>query len=595
MTRINRRSFLIGALGAASAVPAAFIPADAAAAEPLRHRSAEIDVLVARERAAIIEAMARAGIEGAAVCFIHNGAPVWVEGFGVTDRSSGNPVQVDTIFSIQSTSKNLTAAAILIAVQAGILDLDEPITTYVPDFVVQSRFESAPQSRMTLRLLLSHRAGFTHEASVGNNYDAAFPNFEAHVRSIRETWLRYPVGERYRYSNLGYDLAGHILQVRSSMSFAEFLRTRLFEPLGMADSTVAPEIYERRQNRAVGHDVGHPAVPLKTPLIPSGGVYTSARDMAAYALFHLNRGKFGGRVVLREDLWEQMHGFALGGDYGLGVIRTELRYGETPLRLLSHKGGGFGFGSVFYYCPQSDLGWAALFNRTADAAYGFGRNLIDAALIRRYGMRKPRLTPLDLAPIQQTPAQLERFVGTWIGRNATVAMQIRNGVLQYLEDRAATPIQFASPDEALRVGADGEIRVYRYFAAQGDEPAHLECSEGEISLDYDDGPHGSTGPDNAAWTRFVGRYQLRQWGIPVQTLSIQRRNGWLYLDDIRLVAEPEQGLFFTCDGEAIDFRGEQATWKNLRMERMDQPDRAAALAPSLGGTPEGRVVLDGPA
>jgi hypothetical protein len=113
---------------------------------------------------------------------------------------------------------------------------------------------------------------------------------------------------------------------------------------------------------------------------------------------------------------------------------------------------------------------------TRDAGYGFGKNLIDAALSRRYGTRTPRLSLEYLSPIQQTPAQLERFVGTWIGRNATVTMQIQSGVLQFREDHAVTPIQFASPDEALRVGADGEIRVYRYLAAQGSEPAHLECS-----------------------------------------------------------------------------------------------------------------------
>ncbi len=550
-----------------SAVPTAFVSTDPSGAR-LSHRSAELDALIAREREAIIESMAKAGIEGAAVCFIHDGAPVWVEGFGVTSRPAGRPVQADTIFSIQSTSKNLTAAAILIAVQAGILDLDAPITTYIPDFVVQSRFETAPQNKMTLRLLLSHRAGFTHEAPIGNNYDADFPNFQDHVRSISETWLRYPVGERYRYSNLGYDLAGYILQVQSRVPFSEWIRTKLFEPVGMSDSTVAAEVYERCRNRAVGHDAGHSTVPLRTPLIPSGGVYTSARDMAAYALFHLNRGKSAGRRVLREDLWEQMHGFALGGDYGLGVIRTELRHGGTPLRLLSHKGGGFGFGSVFYYCPESGLAWAALFNRPADAAYGFGRNLIDATLTKRYGTRTPRLTVEDLAPIQQTPAQLEGFVGTWIARNTTVALQIQNGVLQFREDGVATPLQFATPDEMLHVGADGEIRVYRYFAAQAREPAHLECSEGEISLDYDEGPHDSRGPDSPSWVRYVGRYRLRQWGVPVQTLSIQRRNGWLYLDDIRLVIEWEAGLFFTCDGEAVDFRGNQAMWKNIRLERI---------------------------
>ena len=571
MTNLNRRSFLIGSLGAISAVSPGLISADPSG-KPQRAQTSGINALIARERTAILDAMGKAGIEGAAVCFIHNGAPVWMEGFGVTNRLSGVPIQTNTIFSIQSTSKNFTAVAILIAVQSGILDLDEPITTYVPEFVVKSRFEASPQKKMTLRLLLSHRAGFTHEAPIGNNYDAAFPNFQAHVHSISETWLRYPVGERYRYSNLGYDLAGYILEAQSGMPFADWIRTKLFEPVGMADSTVAPEIYETSQNRAVGHDTGHLAVPLRTPLIPSGGVYTSARDMAAYARFHLNRGKFAGRTILREDLWEQMHGFALGGDYGLGVIRTELRYGETPLRLLSHKGGGFGFGSVFYYCPDSGLAWAALFSRPADAAYGFGRKLIEAALTRRYGTRKPRLIVQDLAPIQQTPTQLQRLIGTWISRNATVTLQIQNGILQFHEDRGVTPVRFASPDELLRVGADGEIRIYRYFAARDTEPAHLECSEGEISLDYDDGPDDATGPNSAAWMRFEGSYQIRQWAVPMQTVSIQRRNGWLYLDNIRLVIELEPGLFFTCDGEALDLRGEPATWKNVRLERM--PDRS---------------------
>ncbi|MDT7818039.1 MAG: hypothetical protein QOJ42_7955, partial [Acidobacteriaceae bacterium] len=109
---------------------------------------------------------------------------------------------------------------------------------------------------MTLRHLLSHRAGFTHEAPVGNNYEPAFPDFEAHVRSISQTWLRYPVGERYRYSNLGFDLAGYILQVRTGMPFAECLRTLLFEPLGMNDSTAATDTYVQHHDRAVGHEKG---------------------------------------------------------------------------------------------------------------------------------------------------------------------------------------------------------------------------------------------------------------------------------------------------------------------------------------------------
>jgi hypothetical protein len=72
---------------------------------------------------------------------------------------------------------------------------------------------------MSLRTLLTHRAGFTHEAPVGNNYIPDSTIFDAHIQSIRRTWLRYPVGERYSYSNLGFDLAGFILQRESGISY----------------------------------------------------------------------------------------------------------------------------------------------------------------------------------------------------------------------------------------------------------------------------------------------------------------------------------------------------------------------------------------
>src|SRR5688572_21498911 len=152
-----------------------------------------LESIIERKRSAIRKAISEHGIPGGAVALIHAGKVVWTEGFGVTDRASARPVDATTIFSIQSTSKHFTATAIMLAVQKGLLDLDVPITTYVPDFSVHSRFERDPQKKMTLRLLLSHRAGFTHEAPVGSNFDAASPSFDAHMRSISDTWLRYPV------------------------------------------------------------------------------------------------------------------------------------------------------------------------------------------------------------------------------------------------------------------------------------------------------------------------------------------------------------------------------------------------------------------
>ncbi|MGH8138066.1 MAG: serine hydrolase domain-containing protein [Steroidobacteraceae bacterium] len=529
--------------------------------------SPELESLVAPERKNVVQSMVREDIPGVAVCLIDEGK-AWIEGFGVTDGGSNRRVVTDTIFSIQSTSKNFTATAIMLAVQRGLLDLDEPITAYLPDFTVHSRFELVPQRKMTLRHLLSHRAGFTHETPVGNNYEPAFPDFEAHVRSISQTWLRYPIGERYRYSNLGFDLAGYILQVRSGMPFAQWLRAKLFEPLGMSDSTAATDMYVRHHNRAVGHEKGYTTVPLKTPLIPSGGVYTSARDMAAYCRFHLNRGKADGQVILREDLWDEMHGFSFGGDYGLGVIRTELRHGDTALRLFSHRGGGFGFGSVFDYCPQAGLAWVALFNRPVSAAYRFGDGLVQAALTRRYGARKPRLPSRDLAPIEPTQQRLRQFVGNYVGRNMNVDIKLEGQTLGIQAGSTFKPMRFISPSETFVEGPDADTVAYQYYAPSDLEPAHFECSIGEDSLDYNDGGQDVAGPDKPAWAAYLGRYRIYQWGRESDSVTIQRKNGYLYLDHIRLILELEPGLFFTSDGEAVDFRHGEPTWKNIRLRRV---------------------------
>lgn len=137
---------------------------------------------------------------------------LWTEGFGCTDRTCLTQVTQDTPFSIQSMSKSFTATAVLLAVQDGLLDLDAPISTYLPNFSINSIFDERPQDIITLRMLLSHTAGFTHEAPVGNNFDLEPGTWETHIASISDTWLKFPVGQGWSYANLGIDLAGYILE-----------------------------------------------------------------------------------------------------------------------------------------------------------------------------------------------------------------------------------------------------------------------------------------------------------------------------------------------------------------------------------------------
>ena len=365
--------------------------------------------------------MERDGIPGVAVALVSGDAPAWSECFGVAGCGGSRPIDPDTIFSLQSTSKTFTATAVMLAVQEGLLDLDAPITDYLPGFTVHTRFERDPQRKMTLRHLLSHRAGFTHEAPLGGNFDpeleSAAPSFEAHLATIPDTWLRYPVGQRYAYSNLGIDLAGAILMKAIGAPFAECLRRLVFEPLGMADSTADAAIYAARGNRAVGHQPGFEAVPVRIPIEASGGVYSSVADMTRFARFHLGQGRFEGAAVLGPALWEEMHRPCFDGfPYALGILREALRFERARAVLFNHDGGGYGFGSCLTYCPEHRLAWIALFNgqtRPGPPA-PFDDIALSEALSAKLGPRAlaPR-RPADKAG-QPSQEALAPYVGSYV-------------------------------------------------------------------------------------------------------------------------------------------------------------------------------------
>ena len=321
-----------------------------------------VDGIVEKYRAVIHEQMKKQGIPGFAIALVTDEKVLWAEGFGCTDRTCLIPVTRDTPFSIQSMSKSFTATAVLLAVQDGLLDLDAPISTYLPDFTVNSIFDERPQDIITLRMLLSHTAGFTHEAPVGNNFDLEPGTWETHIASISDTWLKFPVGQGWSYANLGIDLAGYILEQVAEMPFQLYAKTHLFEPLEMHNSTFDIEEIEGLANRAIGQSGIFHQIPLVT-IMPSGGVYASANDMAQYVQFHINRGSFTGQPILDPQLMEQIYKphfqASAANNYGLGLYIRQGRYDAIKLM---HNGGGFGFMSQMTWYPDLKIGVVWLSN-----------------------------------------------------------------------------------------------------------------------------------------------------------------------------------------------------------------------------------------
>lgn len=335
-------------------------------------KATSLETLISETRSSIVEAMAVHKLPGVAIVIVDRENILWQESFGVTDLDTGSPVTPQTTFSIQSTSKNFTAIAVMLAVQDDLLDLDTTITEYLPNFRVNSSFETSPEKMMTLRHLLNHTAGFTHEAPVGNNFNAASPSFDAHVASISETWLKFPVGDRYSYSNLGIDLAGYIVQTVSGVPFERFVKERILDPIGMHSSFVdTPSRNGSCDNCASGHSGEFSDLPDYIPLTASGGVRVSIEDGARFLQFHLNRGKTAVGRLLRSDLLDTMYarssrdpkwGSTKGHSdwFGLGVYT----WAEGDTYVLIHNGGGFGYSCSMRWYPEFGIGEMTLINQT---------------------------------------------------------------------------------------------------------------------------------------------------------------------------------------------------------------------------------------
>ena len=254
----------------------------------------------------IHEFMAKGSIPGLSIAMVDEKKVIWDEGFGYTDKTKENRVTPETLFSLQSMTKTYTATTLLILASKGLVKLDDPLRKYYPEFEVNSRLGDHEIDKITFRHLLSHRAGFTHDAPVGSNYDDRPCTFEEHVRSISDSWLKKPVGKALFYSNLGIDLVGYAMQRIMEKPYPQIVKKELFDPLEIRDATF--DVREAMKHSfASGHTENFQVPTVQIPMIPSGGLYANVRDIARFISFHLRTGEVNGLQPIDEELLKEMY------------------------------------------------------------------------------------------------------------------------------------------------------------------------------------------------------------------------------------------------------------------------------------------------
>ena len=517
------------------------------------------------------EQLRESGVPGAAVAVVGGERIVWEAVYGKVGGPQSRPVDTETLFAVRSVSKSVTALAVLVAVQEGLVDLDVPISEYLPDFSVHTRFEANPERRMTLRHLLSHRAGFTHETRLTDSHD---DDFQRYIESISDTWLRFPVGYRLAYANLGPDLAAHILQVRSGVPYPRYVKEKVLDPIGMTHSSFDFDVIERQGNRAIGHAPDGDVVPLRFPELAAAGLYSNARDMARYVQFHLNGGVVDGERVLREDLVEQYHSIAFArpgqrSGYGFGLVREVTSHSFS----LYHEGGGRGFQSLMTVYPELGYGVVLLINRDGNRLTGpQGREVMNGPIIERHGpniVAEPDTSRMIV--VKSDDPRVRSVLGRYGDQDGWV-IGYEDEVLG-VRTNAETfyPLEVYD-DRGELVGMFGAFSEIHFLPSDEAQPRTLMIVNRRYSNDHinyqalNDSPADQPGPDKPEWREHVGEYEVLWRGEPDRAVSVTLRNGYLYYGGRKCV-EHEPGLFFSNDGEAIDFRSDPPTAANLELRK----------------------------
>src|SRR5688572_20846100 len=241
---------------------------------------------------------------GIAVAVVKDGKVLMTKGYGV--RTLGKPELVDqnTMFDTASLSKSFTAAAIATLVDQGAMRWDDPVRRYLPELDFPDAYRAA---NVTIRDLLAHRVGLEP-----SNFMMRFTNYSTAevLRRIRFTKEREPFRTSMVYSNIGYAAAGEAAAAAAKIPFADLVRTRLIEPLGMRDTTVAVD-HTLAPNHASSHArVDGVHMPIRTRKLfniqGANAVNSTAKDMARWLLFSLGDGTWEGKRIVSAEAMAEM-------------------------------------------------------------------------------------------------------------------------------------------------------------------------------------------------------------------------------------------------------------------------------------------------
>src|SRR5215469_138708 len=351
----------------------------------------------------VVEQLAAWEVPGCAIAAVQDGKVVLATGWGQRDLEAELPVMAGTLFAIGSTTKAFTAATVGALVDDGLLEWERPVRDYLPGLRLDDLVVS---DRLTIVDLLSHRSGLPrHDLVWVGHPDRSRSEL---VNRLSFLPLSRDLRQEFQYCNLGYLVAGHLVEVLSGTRWEDFLRSELLGPLGMGRSNLSAADLRADPDHATGYErrqgVVAPVPPRPvTAMAPAGAINSCAADLARWLLAQLGGGQVDGQAVMSASTVGYQHAphMVLPEDrtfpastrhaYGLGWMIG--RYREH--RLAEHGGGIDGFLTECMLLPDDGIGVVVLTNTSSSAmapvlAYRVLDELLGLEPIDWFAAFKPR-------------------------------------------------------------------------------------------------------------------------------------------------------------------------------------------------------------
>jgi len=485
---------------------------------------------------------------GCAVGVMKDGRIIHERGYGMADLDHDVKVSPTTVFHVASMSKQFTAAAILMLAQDGKISLDDPVRKYVPELTDLG-------GPITLRQLIHHTSGLRDQWELltlaGWRYSLDLIT-DADILAVlsRQKALNFPPGSKHLYSNSGYTLLAQVVKRVSGQSFRTYTSTRLFAPLGMAQSHFRDDHAEIVKQAAYGYAPGNDGFKLSITNFDTVGatsLLTTVRDLALWDE-NFYTASVGGQALI--DQLQQRGSLNDGTQlsYAAGLEIGKYR----GLNIVSHAGSDAGYRANLIRFPDQHFSVAVLCNLASTNPSALSRKIADIYLASALSAVVPPATAQSPQPGRE---QLEKWAGLYVEPqegDRVMRVRFRDGELQGgLEaDGRAFGLE-ATRDERFRYMREPQTELV-FSGGENGSPATLTTyTDGKLQHSYSRAmPYQ---PSAAELQEFAGTYRSDEVDMPREVVV---RDGRLVVRSLKsgeIALLPVAADLFNGRGNRIRF------------------------------------------